>query len=155
MLPEYLPQLVDVLADIMRPSLRPADFDTEKKVILDEIVRYAVQPQSAANDIARDFYFGGHPLGHRVLGTTESVTALTRDGMKAYFDKRYTAGNIHVAAVGNYGLGRLRRNDRKSLFRLARPERWPGPQRREIAGPGGLKVTTVSFREIGPGIRDR
>lgn len=29
-LPEYLPQLVDVLADIMRPSLREEDFNTEK-----------------------------------------------------------------------------------------------------------------------------
>src|SRR5271154_3512006 len=29
-LPEFLPQAVDVLADIMRPSLRGEDFDTEK-----------------------------------------------------------------------------------------------------------------------------
>ena len=52
-LPEFLPQLVDVLADIMRPSLRGEDFDTEKKVILDEIVRYEVQPGWASFDIAR------------------------------------------------------------------------------------------------------
>src|SRR6266480_1885068 len=29
-LPEYLPQAVDILADILRPSLRADDFDTEK-----------------------------------------------------------------------------------------------------------------------------
>ena len=38
-LPEFLPQVVDVLADIMRPSLRGEDFDTEKKVILDDLLR--------------------------------------------------------------------------------------------------------------------
>ena len=43
-LPEFLAEAVDVLADIMRPSLRLEDFTTEKKVILDEIVRYEVQP---------------------------------------------------------------------------------------------------------------
>ena len=43
-LPEFLPPVVDVLADIMRPNLRQEDFDTEKQVILDEIVRYEVQP---------------------------------------------------------------------------------------------------------------
>ncbi len=52
-LPEFLPQVVDVLADIMRPSLRTEDFDTEKSVILDEIVRYEVQPGWATYDNAR------------------------------------------------------------------------------------------------------
>jgi predicted Zn-dependent peptidase len=34
-LPEYLPQAVDLLADILRPSLRQEDFDTEKNVIIE------------------------------------------------------------------------------------------------------------------------
>ncbi|MBY0513152.1 MAG: insulinase family protein, partial [Gemmataceae bacterium] len=46
-LPEYLPQAVDVLADILRPSLRDADFDMEKGVILNEIKMYDDQPGSA------------------------------------------------------------------------------------------------------------
>ncbi|MCE9533471.1 MAG: insulinase family protein [Planctomycetes bacterium] len=50
-LPEFLPEAIDVLADVMRPSLRPEDFDTEKSVILDEIVRYEVQPGWATYDI--------------------------------------------------------------------------------------------------------
>jgi predicted Zn-dependent peptidase len=36
-LPEYLPTVVDILADILRPCLRTEDFDTEKQVILEEI----------------------------------------------------------------------------------------------------------------------
>src|SRR5947209_9405373 len=36
-LPEYLPQAVDVLSDILRPTLREDDFDMEKKVIIEEI----------------------------------------------------------------------------------------------------------------------
>src|SRR5947208_8493092 len=39
-LPEYLPQAVDILADILRPSLRDDDFATEKKVIIEEIGMY-------------------------------------------------------------------------------------------------------------------
>src|SRR2546425_3475091 len=34
-LPEYLDQAVDILADILRPSLRQEDFDMEKKVIIE------------------------------------------------------------------------------------------------------------------------
>src|SRR3954452_23756789 len=39
-LPEYLPHAVDLLADILRPSLRDEDFDMEKKVIIEEIGMY-------------------------------------------------------------------------------------------------------------------
>ena len=93
-LPEFLPEAVDVLADIMRPSLRDADFDTEKTVILDEIVRYEVQPGWATYDNARRIYWNGHPLGNSVLGSTESVKALKRDQMHDYFSNRYVAPNI-------------------------------------------------------------
>src|SRR5215813_4318365 len=34
LLPEYVPQAVDILADILRPSLRQDDFDMEKNVII-------------------------------------------------------------------------------------------------------------------------
>ncbi|HEY2784403.1 MAG TPA: pitrilysin family protein [Fimbriiglobus sp.] len=109
-LPEYLPNAVDVLADILRPSLRQADFDTEKQVILEEIGMYEDMPTSAAFDKARIAYFQGHPLGNSVLGTKESVGALTRDQMQAYFDRRYAAANVVCIAAGRFDfadLGRL------------------------------------------------
>ena len=39
-------------------------------------------------------------LGHRVLGTRETVSALTRDQMQHYFDRRYSASNTVVCAAG-------------------------------------------------------
>jgi predicted Zn-dependent peptidase len=101
-LPEYLPDAVDILTDILRPSLRQEDFDTEKQVILEEIGMYEDMPSSAAFDHARIHYFKGHPLGNSVLGTKESVTALTRDAMQAYFDRRYTPSNIVAVAAGKF-----------------------------------------------------
>ena len=43
-LPEHLPAAVDMLADILRPALRQADFDEEKGVILEEIAMYEDNP---------------------------------------------------------------------------------------------------------------
>src|SRR5438105_4424540 len=43
-LPEYVPQAVDILADILRPSLRTDDFEMEKNVIIEEIRKYEDQP---------------------------------------------------------------------------------------------------------------
>ncbi len=101
-LPEYLPPAVDILTDILRPSLRPEDFDMEKKVILEEIEMYEDQPGSVAWDRSRRLYYGSHPLGNSVLGTLESITALTREQMQAYFQRRYAANNILVAIAGRF-----------------------------------------------------
>src|SRR5207248_5340755 len=106
-LPEYLPRAVDILADILRPSLREEDFTTEKEVILEEIGMYEDQPGWAAGDHARRIYYGGHPLGNTVLGTTDSIKALARDQMQAYFDRRYAANNIVLSAAGHFDWPRL------------------------------------------------
>jgi predicted Zn-dependent peptidase len=99
-LPEYLPQAVDILSDILRPSLRGEDFDMEKNVIIEEIGMYEDQPTWSAYDHAKKTYFADHPLGNSILGTPDSIRALTRDQMNAYFERRYVASNITVAAAG-------------------------------------------------------
>ena len=101
-LPEYMPQAVDVLADILRPSLRDDDFDMEKNVIIEEIGMYEDQPMWSAYDHAKRIYFADHPLGNSILGSVESIKALTREQMHSYFNRRYVAPNITVVAAGNF-----------------------------------------------------
>jgi predicted Zn-dependent peptidase len=100
MLPEYLPQGVDLLADLLQPALGEEDFETEKQVILEEIHMYADQPAWLIYDKAMQAHFAGHPLSRNVLGTLESITALTVEQMRAYHRRRYVPGNILVAAAG-------------------------------------------------------
>ncbi|MDB5310493.1 MAG: ptrA 1 [Gemmataceae bacterium] len=140
-LPEYLPRAVDILADILRPSLRTEDFDTEKQVILEEIGMYEDQPGWAAGDHARRIYYAGHPLGNSVLGSKESVTALARDQMHAYFARRYSPTNIVVSAAGNFEW------DGFVQLIAAACSKWePGEagrtNRTEWGGVGGLHVLT-------------
>jgi predicted Zn-dependent peptidase len=101
-LPEYLPTAVDVLADILRPSLRVEDFDMEKNVIIEEIGMYEDQPTFCAYDNAKRVYFADHKLGNSILGTADSIRALARDQMYAYFERRYVAPNITAVAAGNF-----------------------------------------------------
>ena len=81
-LPEYLPQAFDVLADILRPTLRVDDFETEKKVIIEEIRMYLDNPMSVAYEAAKTAHFGSHPLGNSILGTVESITAMEAEQMR-------------------------------------------------------------------------
>jgi predicted Zn-dependent peptidase len=80
-LPENTNGALDVLCDIMRPALREKDFDEEKGVILEEIAMYDDNPFWVLWEHANERYFGSHPLGHRVLGTRETVKAMQRDCM--------------------------------------------------------------------------
>jgi len=100
-LPEDQAKIVELLADMMRPSLRQDDFDTEKKVILEEIAKYEDQPPYGANEKCMAAFFGSHPLGRSILGTTTSVGNLARDQMLAYFQERYSPRNMVLTAAGN------------------------------------------------------
>ena len=99
-LPEYQRQATEILADMLRPSLRTEDFDTEKKVIIEEIRMYLDQPLYGADDLVRALHYGKHPLGRSVLGTVESIEALPVEKMRAYFERRYSPTNIVIAAAG-------------------------------------------------------
>jgi len=100
-LPERLAEADDLLAHMMRPALRQSDFDTEKGVILEEIAMYKDNPFWVLFEATMEKHYRGHPLGHRVLGTTDTITNLTSQQMRAYFDSRYAADNTTVALAGN------------------------------------------------------
>ena len=70
-LPELCDRALELLSDIMRPSLRQEDFDVEKQVILEEIAKYEDQPPYGAHEKGMAIHFGDHPLGRSVLGTTQ------------------------------------------------------------------------------------
>ncbi|HEY5311862.1 MAG TPA: pitrilysin family protein [Pirellulales bacterium] len=106
-LPEYLPPAVELLADIMRPSLRDDDFNTEKQVIIEEIRMYEDQPPFGADDRCKALHFGQHPLARSVLGTVESITNLPVDAMREYFQRRYSPGNIALVAAGQIDFDQL------------------------------------------------
>lgn len=100
-LPEYLPKTFELLSVLLYPSLRQDDFDVEKKVILEEIGMYQDQPNWVAYEAAMQQYFGRHPLGNSILGSVDSITALTSEQMREYHARRYRAGNIILAVAGN------------------------------------------------------
>ncbi|HEV3136917.1 MAG TPA: pitrilysin family protein [Pirellulales bacterium] len=99
-LPELQTAAVELLGDIIRPSLREEDFNTEKQVIIEEIRMYEDQPPFGADEKCKAAHFGSHPLGRSVLGTVQSITDLRVEAMRQYFEKRYAPDNITLAAAG-------------------------------------------------------
>jgi predicted Zn-dependent peptidase len=106
-LPEYQSSAVELLADIIRPSLREEDFDTEKQVIIEEIRMYDDQPPFGADEKCKAAHFGSHPLGRSVLGTIQSIRDLPVGAMREYFQRRYSPGNITLVGAGRIDFDEL------------------------------------------------
>jgi predicted Zn-dependent peptidase len=99
-LSDELPNALDLLADMMRPRLDADDFARERDVILAEITRGEDQPTQVAGRQFYQTYFNGTSLGHDVIGSKESIGALTIEQMRAYFARRYAANNLILAVAG-------------------------------------------------------
>ncbi len=106
-LPEVLPSAVDLFTDMLRPALRSDDFDTEKKVILEEIGMYDDRPEWRLQDRLLEEHYANHGLGFRVLGTADTVSALTAGQMRHYFEARYSPDNLVVSAAGKVDFDQL------------------------------------------------
>jgi len=98
---EDLERQIELLADMMQSAIPPDEFETEKKVILEEIAMSADQIDRCVYDLIHGRTYEGHALAWPVLGTTESISRLTRDELHGYFVERYNPANITLLVVGN------------------------------------------------------
>ena len=112
-----LPLAVDVLCDAVADSiLDPADVETERGVILEEIAMHEDEPGDEVHDIFTQAVFGADtPLGRLISGTEESISPMSRSQINAFYRRRYTAPRIVIAAAGNLDHGRVVRLVRKAL----------------------------------------
>jgi predicted Zn-dependent peptidase len=101
-LPEYLIEVTELWAQLMRPALRDDDFSIEKNVIKEEIAMYKDLPSYDIIDRCRNLHFDGHPCGNSVLGTNESIGGMTSGQMREYFGRRYAPNNMVAAFAGHF-----------------------------------------------------
>ena len=99
---DYAPELIGLLADMMRPRLDAEDFAQERNVILEEIARYEDMPNAKLSNYLMEHYFAPSGLARPVLGTTETISAMTVEQMRDYWHRRYGANNIIFAIAGNF-----------------------------------------------------
>ena len=92
-----LDTLLDVLVD---PGFTEAELDAERQVILEELAWSIDTPDDVVHGVLAQSLFPGHPLGWEVLGSAESVRAITADAVRAFHDQWYRRANMVVAVVG-------------------------------------------------------
>jgi predicted Zn-dependent peptidase len=98
----HVPLAVDVLADMFLHSVfEPAELAKEQKVVLEEIRMYDDSPDEMIHDLFVSTMWNGSNLGDPTIGFSETVSALTRDDLRAHLSARYAPNTVVFAAAGH------------------------------------------------------
>ncbi len=101
-LDEHLAQAADVVGDlIFRPALRDEDLALERKVVLEEISMVEDTPDDVVFELHNELLWDRHELGYSILGTRETVGALSGDDLRALHRRAYQPQHIVVSAAGH------------------------------------------------------
>jgi predicted Zn-dependent peptidase len=135
-LAEHLPQVVDVLADLVsRPRFSPADVIREQSVVREEIQAAEDNPEDKVSETLSDLVWGDHPLGRPILGTLETVAAFDAGAIREYYSNRYRPQDLVLIGAGGF--------EHERLVELAEgayglPE---GRERKPATAPGAFTPT--------------
>jgi predicted Zn-dependent peptidase len=99
---DHLATALDILSDIVwTPALRPVDVDAERNVILEEIHMRDDTPEELVHDVFVDAVFPGHPIGRDVIGSRETIAAMSAADIAAFHGRHYHPSNVVVAVAGD------------------------------------------------------
>ncbi len=101
MLAEQAELAVDLVCDVvLSATIAAADVDTERSVILEEISMREDDPEDTLGDAFAAAVFAGHPVAAPVIGSVETISAMSRTQVAGYYHRRYTPDRMVVAVAG-------------------------------------------------------
>lgn len=100
---EHLAHGAEVVSDILLNPLFPQqEIEKERGVIIEEIRMYTDMPMRHIHHLWSEVLYGDHPLGRRIDGAEETVSAFMRKDFLSYTKKHYHTKNAVVAVAGNF-----------------------------------------------------
>lgn len=96
-----VPLALDVILDMFTSArLDPADFETERTVILEELAMSEDDPEDVAHEAMADALMPGTALGRPIGGTKQSILQETRDKVFEHYLQHYRPAGLIITAAG-------------------------------------------------------
>ena len=96
-----LPMAVDVISDMLTSSLLdPAEFETERGVILEELAMADDDPADVTSERFFEAVLGDHALGRPIGGSPETINAVSRDAVWNHYRANYRAQDLVITVAG-------------------------------------------------------
>lgn len=105
----FAPKALQLLADaVVNASFDPAELKREKEVVFEEIRMNLDNPSRRLSwAVMRETFGRDHPYGRPIIGSIESVRAITRQNILDFRARWYNASNMMVVAVGDFQAAKL------------------------------------------------
>ena len=115
---------------LMHPKFDAEEFDRSKKQLLENIANQTTQPTVIASNIFNKLLYGEkHIMSVPTVGTTTSVTALTLEDVKNYYNNNFSPSISQLVVVGNISkedilqkAGFLKNWKEKKVVQMPEPE---------------------------------
>ncbi|MFN3371399.1 MAG: M16 family metallopeptidase, partial [Sphingomonadaceae bacterium] len=158
-LAEDLDLATTLIAEMIRePRFAPADFESEREVVLSEIGESLDMPDDLVFDHLHETAYPAQGLGRPILGTPDSLAGLAPADLARWRDTHYRGAGLFLVAAGKVEHAALVARAEALLGDLpaaphppAEPARWQGGARRE--GQRGEQVH-VALGFEGPAATD-
>ena len=148
-LKEDLDKALDLILELATEATFPDDeVETERGVVIDEIISYKDNPAEDIYDTFDEMLFKGHPLGGRILGTRQSVSKITPEELRRFYHTFFVPGNMALTVVADIEEKVLERKVRRmadSRYKTGNDERQTGKDERTDGHPS--PVPTQVFNE--------
>ena len=116
---------LELVSDLVRYSTFPADeLEREREVVCEEIKSYLDSPSDAVYDEFEELVYAGSPMAHNILGSTDSVHALTGADCRGFIEDFYTPDNMVLYVEDPSPLHAIERCTSRGAIPGGRRRRW-------------------------------
>ena len=154
-LKEDLPKAARLLFELAtEPSFPLREIETERGVVLDEIISYKDNPVEDAYDRFEGLLFAGHPLENPILGTARTVRKITPEDLFAFTGRFFVPERMAFTVVADLDEKLLEKRVLRlvdSLFPALSPEGTPSSAKICVDAPEGVPSSAPASAQQGNG----
>lgn len=95
--------LFDIIQDVLtKPTFNQTEFDKYKQRLLLQLTQQKESPRSVIGSYFGRFVYGDNPYANPISGTPASVSAISANDVRQFYQKNYTTDRAAIAIVGDF-----------------------------------------------------
>jgi zinc protease len=131
---EGIETALEIATDVLQNTTFPSEeIERERLVILEEIKRQDDDPDSVLWNLFNEKMFSSIPYRQRIIGTTETISKISREDLLNYYQTYYVPNNASLIIVGDVETNKIL---------LFIKEKFETLLKRELPSPPCLEETT-------------
>ena len=141
---------LEIEANRMQYSLfDPEEFESERKVILEELYQSHDQPWQVLEEELDSTLYKSHSYHHPVIGWVSDIEHVTRDEVFGYYKKHYHPSNAILVVVGDVDTPHVLQKVKELFETIPAGERTPPTRTTEIKQRGTRRFVLQEKSHVG------